>query len=377
MSMRRIALSCLILISSFAAAADEIDWNRARELHRKATSGQPLTAEERAYYERAKAERAKQGGPGAQAVREPKSSTGFVPLTAMARGDQYKGEDGGLYGGGRNEPPQAHLDAALREASQIRPLDADGKPSPGGKVVLLSIGMSNTTQEFSRFQRLAAGDRELSPQLVIVDGAQGGMDAKAWTEPGERGDPWAVLDRRLRQARVSDAQVQAVWLKQARISPASVGEHPKHTNELAGHVETILHRLKHRFPNLRIAYLSSRIYGGYATGGLNPEPYAYESAFAVRSLIREQIEGDGDLNFDSAKGDVRAPLLLWGPYLWADGEKGRKGDDLVWTREDLGPDGTHPSDSGRDKVARLLLDFFKTDPTAKAWFLKAGDRPQE
>lgn len=377
MSIHRFALSCLILVPSLVAAADEIDWNRARELHRKATAGQPLTAEERTYYERAKAERAKQGGAGAPATRGPKSSTGFVPLTDMAAADRYKGEDGGLYGGGQNEPPQAHLDAALREAGQIRPLDAEGQPSPGGKVVLLSIGMSNTTQEFSRFQRLAAEDLNLSPYLVIVDGARGGMDAKAWTEGGQRGDPWAVLDRRLRQARVSDAQVQAVWLKQARINPASIGEHPKHTEELAGHVETILHKLKERFPNLRIAYLSSRIYGGYATGGLNPEPYAYESAFAVRSLIRKQIDGDESLNFDSAKGNVKAPLLLWGPYLWADGEKGRKADDLIWTREDLGPDGTHPGDSGRDKVARMLLNFFKTDATAKGWFLKAGDRPQE
>ena len=31
--------------------------------------------------------------------------------------------------------------------------------------------------------------------------------------------------------------------------------------------------------------------------------------------------------------------------------------------------GTHPSDSGRRKVAGLLLRFMKTDPTAKTWFI--------
>ncbi|MEK7466640.1 MAG: hypothetical protein AAB074_04425 [Planctomycetota bacterium] len=36
-----------------------------------------------------------------------------------------------------------------------------------------------------------------------------------------------------------------------------------------------------------------------------------------------------------------------------------------------GEDGTHPSDSGRKKVADMLLKFFTTDEGAKGWFLKA------
>ncbi len=35
-------------------------------------------------------------------------------------------------------------------------------------------------------------------------------------------------------------------------------------------------------------------------------------------------------------------------------------------------DGTHPSPSGRQKVADLLLKFFKSDPTASPWFTKLG-----
>ena len=55
-------------------------------------------------------------------------------------------------------------------------------------------------------------------------------------------------------------------------------------------------------------------------------------------------------------------------YLWADGTSGRKLDSLVWNRSDFGPDGVHPSDFGRAKVANLLLDFFRTDPLARPWF---------
>jgi hypothetical protein len=124
----------------------------------------------------------------------------------------------------------------------------------------------------------------------------------------------------------------------------------------------VLQNAKAEFPNLRIVYLGSRIYGGYATSGLNPEPYAYEGAFAARWLIQRQIRGDEELALS------KCPLLFWGPYLWAEGTKGRKIDSLVWDRNDFAADGTHPSDSGRQKVAELLLQFFTTDPLGKPWF---------
>ena len=80
------------------------------------------------------------------------------------------------------------------------------------------------------------------------------------------------------------------------------------------------------------------------------------------------------MNYDPAKGEVKAPLLLWGPYLWADGVTPRKSDGLVWKREDFSErDGTHPSPvSGREKVAKLLLTFCKTSDVARSWFLGSG-----
>lgn len=42
----------------------------------------------------------------------------------------------------------------------------------------------------------------------------------------------------------------------------------------------------------------------------------------------------------------------------------------MWERGDFGPDGVHPSATGRHKVATLLLDFLTTDPLAKSWFVK-------
>jgi hypothetical protein len=46
----------------------------------------------------------------------------------------------------------------------------------------------------------------------------------------------------------------------------------------------------------------------------------------------------------------------------------KQSDKLVYNRDDLAGDGTHPSQAGRQKVANVMLEFFKNDPLAKSWF---------
>ena len=315
---------------------------------------------------------ARTGRPGNREGFRGTSSTGLVPLCQMGEDQTYKGQDGGLYGEGQNDPPPAQAAAARRELSRIQPLDAQGMPSPEGRIVLMSIGMSNTRMEFAAFKDLAQTDPNKSAKVVVVNAAIGGMDVVAWAQSRatQWGTAWEGAERRLKEANVTPKQVQAIWLKQAKIGPAGSGEFPAHARELADGMLKILHIAKERYPNLRIAYLSSRIYAGHATIGLNPEPYAYESAFSVRWLIQEQIRGDGELNYNPAKGAAKCPLLLWGPYLWADGITPRKSDGLTWEREDLAADGTHPSQKrGVTKVAKMLLKFFQTDPFARTWYL--------
>lgn len=361
-----------VVVIPAVLANEPIDWQRAGELRRREQQGQTLSQEERVYLERARQQRRLQ----AQAAETlpARETTGLVPITEVGDG-LYKEQTGGLYGHGRRIPPESHRKAAQEQAALIVPRDGQGNPSDTGKIVLISQGMSNTTQEFSVFRTLADADPNKSPQVVIVDCAQGGMAAHQWAYPEvvvkrNRPSPWDVMDQRIKAAGVTAAQIQAVWLKQAQMGPAQLGEFPAHAQSLRDDVAIILRQLRTRFPNLRIAYLSSRIYAGYAATPLNPEPYAYESAFSVRWLIEAQHANDPNLNYDPAKGEVKAPLLLWGPYLWADGIKPRQSDGLVWNRGDLEADGTHPSPSGRRKVADLLLTFFQTDASAKAWFVK-------
>ena len=292
------------------------------------------------------------------------------PLTDLGSGE-YRGNKGGLYPEGRNTRPQAHEEAGLRLAEQIQPLDRTGQPSPGGRIVLMSVGMSNTSQSSSGFRRVLRDASDINPRVVFVDGAQGGMTAAAIQDPEDTRTGtryWTTVDERLRTEGVTRDQVQAIWIKQADAGPSS--GFPAYARTLEGELAKIVQILPKRFPNVKLCYLSSRTYGGYATTGLNPEPYAYESGFSVKWLIERQIQGDRELNFDKSKGDVRAPWLSWGAYLWTNGKQPRSDGVRFESTDFTDSDGTHQSPSGQTKVGNLLLDFFKTDSTTKPWFVK-------
>ena len=265
----------------------------------------------------------------------------------------------GLYPGGANQPPGGHLSAGLKIAQDVKPLDASGAPNADGKYALISIGMSNTTQEFSTFIAMLPSPNQ---RLVLVDGAQAGQTAARWADP--TCPCWAELDKRIGNAGLTNAQVVAAWIKLANAQPK--GTWPTATLKLQSDIEATVRLLSARFQKLRLAYLSSRIYAGYATTQLNPEPYAYESAFAVRGVIESQLAGHLPYSGPSRV----APWIAWGPYLWADGMKGRS-DGLKWACGDFEADGTHPSPSGRQKVAQELLEFFRSDPTTQEWFMAA------
>ncbi|MBS0207066.1 MAG: hypothetical protein JSS49_29670 [Planctomycetes bacterium] len=347
--------------------AEAIDFSKARAIFQKRQKGETLSADEEAYLKKAMAARAAgQNGNRPNTNVSSRATIGLKPLTEMSADDKYKGEDGGLYGGGRNEPPAAHARAAEAALKQVQPLNANGQPAADGRIVFVSISMSNATQEFSRFKQIADADAAKSTKLTIVDCAQGGQAMAEWAPKEAR--PWTIADLRIAAAGVTAKQVQVAWIKLANKGPR--GDLAEHGRSLQRDTLAVIQNARERFPNLRIVYLSSRIYGGYATSALNPEPYAYESAFAARWLIQDQISGAAALNFNPDLGTVKAPVLLWGPYLWADGTTPRQADKLIYNREDLAGDGTHPSEAGRDKVARVMLQFFKSDSLAKGWFTR-------
>lgn len=271
------------------------------------------------------------------------TSTGLIPLTDMGA-RRYRGYRGGLYPAGRNTPAPKYLRKGQAASRQIKPV--------GGKIVLLSVGMANATAEFSAFKRSSDRDTQVNANLVVVDGAQDGFDAAKIVK---RPSYWGTIDARLAAEDVSANQVQAVWLKES-----IAGEDrpfPRDMKALQKNLRQIIRTMRVHYPNLKIVYLSSRTYGGYAVTGLNPEPAAYDSAYAVRAVIQERMSGK-----------LKGPWLAWGPYLWTDGLAGRN-DGLQWACSDVENDGTYPSKDGVQKVVTMLTTFFKSDPTAKRWYV--------
>jgi hypothetical protein len=308
--------------------------------------------------------------PSAPAQNCAQTSVGLTPLPELGTGT-YQGFVGGLWPGGSNARPASHEAAGLALAAEVVPRDASGAPDPAGAIVFLSIGMSNATQEFSTFVPLALADPLRAPAVRPVDGAQGGVAIEDMDDPAA--PYWTTtVPARLAAAGVTPEQVQVVWLKNANRMPTD--PFPQHALALREQYELVLNILRDTFPNLRLCYLASRIYGGYATTALNPEPFAYEHGFALQRLIADQLAGDPGLSFDPASGPVEAPWLSWGTYNWADGLV-PSADGLTWECADFQADGTHPGPSGRQKVAQRLLAFLHADPTA-VWY-RAGAPPDE
>ena len=317
---------------------------------------------------------------------------------------------GGLYSGGYNQRPPAHEATGIDIAEHdIVPRDMDGNEDSDGAIVMISIGMCNTTKEFGGalgigrkygFVGRTMGDPSVTPspnwrnpKLVVIDCAQSGQDAEAWANnsappatptpsctpsPGASctPNPWLECLRRLEEAPspgpYSMRQVQVVWLKEALADPEAspYGVWPKHVNDLKDRLKTILGHLAdsaYGFDNLKLVFLSPRT-RAWTTNGQgfthSPEPDAYETGFADKWVIQEQGQ------------HAAWPWLSWGPYLWTDGMNARS-DGLTWPCNYVTKDCVHPTVDGVTKVVDQLLAFFKTDPVATPWFLKTPDDPED
>ncbi len=333
---------------------------------------------------------------------------GKAPLTDGV--GAYQGYELGLYSGNSNQPPQSHYNAAMNVAGAIVPLDTMGRPSTdpnysgNGKIVLLSVGISNTTHEFAMGSNAATNpatktvntfksqagksNSGKSSSVVIYDGAQAGQDITNWTNAvlsTQTGfTTWGnIIDSitgQLKDPLVSGQltsetaqQVQAVWLKHSRLGSPMVGPFPYHAQVHRDLIEIVARNIKTLFPNCKIIYCSSRT-RAYTVYSASPEPNTYEEGFAVKWAIEDQINGTSAFNYNNA------PVLLWGPYLWTEGAISRT-DGLQWLCDgtsadtdgtgalDVYTDGLHPGMTGVQKVANQLLAFFKTHPTTTSWFL--------
>jgi hypothetical protein len=285
----------------------------------------------------------------------------------------YIGSEGGLYPGGSNVRPPTHESDGLTLANNIVPLDANGNPSSTGKYVLLSIGVSISRTMFSQFQLTEQADPALNSHLVIVNGAIDGTDSPNWANYND-GSWQTVLNFYLPYQNVTANQVVAIWAMIPHSQPR--GTYPSDMLQQTNDVIAAIQNMQRYFPNLKMLYLESMHYGGYAVNNpiILPEPYAYETGFAMQTIIANQINGAANLNYNPNNGPVVAPWISWGTYDWANGMLANgnvynPSAGLAWSCTDLGPDGVHASTVGKNKDAALMTTFFKQDETVTPWYL--------
>jgi hypothetical protein len=348
-------------------------------------------------------------GSGGGAARIP-----LMDMTApnCVNAPTYQSFQGGLFENCSDTVPTDHDTHGKNFAAQVQPLDTNGNPSSSGKIVFTSIGMSNAADEFGMFRGIAAGDSGVNhTTLLILNGALGGITANCWTAASGTAPCGAnvenqydrVRDTVLAPAGVAEAQVQVVWIKEANGGPGAPNNEcgangcaPLCDPSVSGCVNAtnrtealryeaqlgeILRAAKTRWPSLKLAFLSSRIYAGYATIDLSPEPYAFEYGFSVKWEVQAQINQIRTSTVDAVAGDLNynngtVPWIAWGPYLWANGAIPR-GDGLLWCdgqsnapcngEIDFQSDATHPNTQGQTKVANLLMNYFLNSPYS-AWF---------
>jgi hypothetical protein len=301
-----------------------------------------------------------------------------VPLTELIGG--YQGQLGGLYSSG-NAVPAAHL-------ARMPQVDI------GASFAFVSIGFSNVKMAFcdpaatrDRTVGGAVGQQKCAtwsfvgqaqavarnPRMVIVNGAQSSQVASAWDDVS---DPmWTMLDGELAKCGRAPAQVRVAWMLHANrligLKPPTLPTPGCDADNLASSIGRSLRAAKRRYPNLQVVYLSSL--HGIAAGSVAPaggpcdEPYAYEAGFAVRRVVAAQIEQLAGLSPDPLVGDLSlavAPWICWGPYLWSTpNTKRADGFTLSWP-QDFKADNSHPTPSGRKKLAAEVLKFFQRE----AWF---------
>ena len=152
---------------------------------------------------------------------------------------------------------------------------------------MVSIGMSNTNYEFFTFLDQAHADAAVNPQLTLINGALPGQTSDIWADPNSA--PWQQLAVTLENYQVTAQQVQVAWIKETQTGG---GDFPAKAEAIQADLEFIVRNLKSKYPNVKIAFLSSRIYSYTYFAGLSPEPNAYETGFSVKWLIEKQINGD-------------------------------------------------------------------------------------
>lgn len=213
------------------------------------------------------------------------TSLGLTPLDDLGRGT-YLGEQGGLWPQGSNDPPRAHRDAGTALANAIEPLDASGRPSSDGRIVVAAIGFSGSKKIWAELVPMAQADPTIAPAVHWLDLCLAGEDAIDMSDATS--NYWTVfVPSALDAGGVTAEAVQVLWIMTGAQGVA--GTFPSRALSLERAIEELVRNARSVFPKAAIAFLTPVTYKGYAVPDVEPE--SYENGFAIKWAIELQLAG--------------------------------------------------------------------------------------
>lgn len=296
-----------------------------------------------------------------------RTSTGHASITDLLKNNDYSA---GLYPGG-NYDYGIHEEEGYQRAARIVPLDGNGVvDSTNGKIVMIAFGMRERMAEAAEFKKMIDTFGQRNEWLQFVDCSQPGMDVEQFLTSGQA---WNNIVASLTAAGATPKQVQTMWFEDFLLRQSdSLSYH--YADTLKNYYVQVFQKLHQLFPNLKSCYLTGSAYAGYATNSsVIREPFAYQTGWAVKWVIQDQINCDPSLQYTVTGAPPpqveKAPWLAWGPYFWADGTRVWMDTTLRWhCPTDFDTDGTTLAGAGVVKAASMLFHFFSQNRSPMAWF---------
>lgn len=249
----------------------------------------------------------------------------------------------------------AHYSAGLVAVQGIVPRDAQGAPSPAGRIRMIGIGMSNAQepQQVERRELRYAPDR--APQFGFISAAQAGKTALEWANRTHA--VWTNAVNKVVAEGSTRFQVQAAEVVMTQAFPDVNGV------MTWAQLDAIVGNLKFYFPHLAYIELSSIGYTYYASPNDSRAP-----VWSVR--------GDVDLMVEYVLAGA-APTGVWIDLrdIWANGLTANPATSSVsWPAgltyvcpADFTADLLHPSQTGADKLGRNRVERWRADPVTYGW----------
>lgn len=291
------------------------------------------------------------------------NQSGLTPITDLGVG-YYRGYQGGLYPNGSNVRQGVHLSSALSVVRTIKKLKTNGQPDTNGNIVMIGIGASNPRTEFDAFIQQITASGSLRSGVKIINTCIGGQGVQKMNTP--TANYWQQAKNTLQQQGLTEAQVQVAWIETDNTSNGDT-LFPRAPLLLINDLKVLLETIKLKFPNIKICYLSSRAFSGYALASASEigkgllYPRDYYNGWALKWMVEKQINNEPGFTISTI------PFITMGNYNWSQGSQPRMDGFFLDCNLDIGSDGLHLTAPGEEKIGALMKSFFLTDTTTYGW----------